>query len=136
MLQRFAASGVGALPRKRRIKVQYRTIIAVAAAVALGCVPLATAASAAGRAGVHAGARGGHAVAGHARGGHFAGRHVGGRRVVRGYRGNGGYAGYGGGYAGYGGYGYGGCGYYDGCDDNGAAIVGGLIGGILGGVVR
>ena len=79
----------------------HRKLIVCAAALALGCVPLATTASAAARAGAHAGVKGGHAVAGHARGGHFAGRHVGGRRVVRGYRGNGGYAGYGGGYAGY-----------------------------------
>ncbi len=107
----------------------HKTLIAFAAAVALGCVPVATIASAA----PHGHVGRGHTVAGHIRGGHVA-RYRGGH-VAR-YRG--GYdngpvydscAGYGPGY----GYGYGyGPGYgYGGCPGYGVPIVGGVINGIL-----
>lgn len=124
----------------------HKTLIALAATVALGCVPAATTALAAGHPGGHAGiahaagggmaARGGLS-AGVARGGHGAGFARGGRvaRYGRGY-GNGpvyngpiydSCAGYGYGY-GYGpGYGY------NGCPGYAAPIVGGVINGILGG---
>lgn len=102
-----------------------RTIIAVAAAVAIGCVPLATTAFAKGHSG--GGRAGGHAMVGHGGGGHGGGRYAGGRHFGRGY--GGGY-GYGGcpGYYGYNGYynGYAGC-------NPGAAIVGGVVNGIFGG---
>ncbi len=103
----------------------HKTLIALAASVALGCLPMATTALAA-----HG--HGGHAVAGHARGGHVA--RSGGGRVAR----SGG-GGYGGGYvngpiydscAGYGyGPGYG----YSGCPGYGVPLVGRVINGILGG---
>jgi hypothetical protein len=108
--------------------VLHKTLIAFAAAAALGCLPMPTTASA-------APGHGGHAMAAHARsgGGHFA-RNGGGRGAGYGY--GGGYssgpiydscAGYGNGYA-YGpGYGYGGCPGY------GVPLVGGVINGVLGG---
>jgi hypothetical protein len=116
----------------------YRTLIAFTTVVALGCLPVTTSASAAGRdghGGGHAAGRtaGGHATAGRAMAGRgYAG---GGRRYVGGRRGVG--YGYGGGYGNSYGYGgdYGCNGYYDnynGCGYNpGAAIVGGLIGGAM-----
>jgi hypothetical protein len=111
------------------------TLIAFAAAVALGCIPVATTASAAGHPGGHAGgghAMGGHAMAGPARGGVTAGYGRGDRIVRSGGR----Y--YGGGPVydscpgnGYGpGYGYG---YSNGCPGYGVPVVGGVINGILGG---
>lgn len=112
--------------------VLHKTIIALAAAAALGCVPAATNALAAGHPTGHIGA--GHAARGHGfvHGGRVAG-------FARGGRG----AGYGGGYvngpiydscAGYGyGYGYG-PGYgYNGCPGYGVPLIGGVINGILGG---
>jgi hypothetical protein len=119
-----------------------KTFIALAAAVALGCVPAATNALAAGHPGGHggggqasAGHGGGHAMAGPARGGNgSAGYARGGRVVVR--SGGGGY--YGGGgpvydngpiYDSCSGYGYG----YGGCPGYGVPIVGAVINGILGG---
>jgi hypothetical protein len=129
-----------------------KTFIALAAAVALGCVPAATNALAAGHPGGHggggqafAGHGGGHATAGPARGGNgsagyarggrgSAGYARGGRIVVR--SGGGGY--YGGGgpvydngpiYDSCSGYGYG----YGGCPGYGVPIVGAVINGILGG---
>jgi hypothetical protein len=119
-----------------------KTFIALAAAVALGCVPVATNALAAGHPGGHggsgqafAGRGGGHAMAGPARGGNgSAGYARGGRVVVR--SGGGGY--YGGGgpvydngpiYDSCSGYGYG----YGGCPGYGVPIVGAVINGILGG---
>ena len=105
----------------------HKTLIALVATAALGCLPMATTALAAH--GHGAGHGGGH-VAGHGGGGHYA-------------RGGGG--GYGGGYgdgyvngpiydscAGYGyGYGYG-PGYgYGGCPGYGVPLVGGVINGIL-----
>ena len=118
----------------------HKTLIALAAAVALGCVPVATNAFAAGHSAGHASvghATGGRAMAGAARHGHAAGFARGGRvaRYGRGYgRGpiyNGpiydSCAGYGYGY-GYGpGYGY------NGCPGYGAPLVGGVLDGILGG---
>ena len=59
----------------------YRTLIAFAATIALGCVPIATSALAAGH--------GGHAMAGHAGGGHFGGGYTGGAYRGGGYRGGG-----------------------------------------------
>ena len=126
-----------------------KTFIALAAAVALGCVPAATNALAAGHPGGHggggqasAGHGGGHAMAGPARGGNgsagyarggrgSAGYARGGRVVVRG----GGY--YGGGpvydngpiYDSCSGYGYG----YGGCPGNGVPIIGAVINGVFGG---
>ena len=95
----------------------HKTLIALAAAVALGCVPAATVASAAGHPG------GGHS-AGHAVGGHAAGGHArigsGGHHVAR----------YGGGYRS--GPIYNSCGYYN-CPGYGVPLVGGLIDGVLGG---
>ena len=119
-----------------------KTFIALAAAVALGCVPAATNAQAAGHPGGHggggqafAGHGGGHAMAGPAHGGNgSAGYARGGRVVVR--SGGGGY--YGGGgpvydngpiYDSCSGYGYG----YGGCPGYGVPIVGAVINGILGG---
>lgn len=89
----------------------HKTLIACAAAVALGCLPMATTALAA----AHPHAVGGHAMAGHARAGHAAGRYYGG--------------GYSNGpiYNSCAGYGYGGCPGY------GVPLVGGLINGVLGG---
>jgi hypothetical protein len=123
-----------------------KTFIALAAAGALGCVPVATTASAAGHPGGHASvghvgasgmsARGGHAV-GVARSGHAAGSARGGR-VARYGRGYGGYGGYGRGpiyngpiydsCEGYG-YGYG----YNRCPGYGVPIVGRVINDVLGG---
>jgi hypothetical protein len=132
------------LNHNRRLKVLHKkTLIAFVAAVALGCVPMATNAFAAGHpGGGHVGggrAFVGHAVAGHAMAGPArgsAGYARGGRVVVR--SGGGGY--YGGGgpvyyngpvydsCAGYGpGYGY------DECPGYGVPIVGAVINGILGG---
>ena len=136
----------------------HKTIIALAATVAVGCVPVATNASAAGHPSGHAGVahvaggrgitpRGGHAVV-VARGGHQAGFARSGR-VARYGRGYGGgpiydgpvYSGYGGGpvydgpiYNSCAGYGYGyGPGYgYNGCPRY-AAPLGGVINGIFGG---
>jgi hypothetical protein len=56
--------------------VLHKTLIACAAAVALGCVPVATNALAA----PHGHGGDGHAMAGHARGGHVA-RYGGGRGI-------------------------------------------------------
>jgi len=112
----------------------HKTLIALAAAAALGCVPVATNALAAGHPGAHAVGHPmrGHAMAGFHRRGHRAGFARGGRvaRYGRGY-GNGpiydSCAGYGYGY-GYGpGYGY------NGCPGNAAPFVGGVINGIFGG---
>jgi hypothetical protein len=108
--------------------VLHKTLIALVAAAALGCLPMATTALAA----PHHG-HGGH-VAAHGGGGHYA------RSGGGGYYGGG----YGGGYvngpiydscAGYGyGYGYGyGPGYgYGGCPGYGVPLVGGVINGIFG----
>jgi hypothetical protein len=124
-----------------------KTLIALAAAVALGCVPVATNALAAGHQNsghggggqAFAGHGGGHAMAGPARGGNGAGYARGGRGsagYARGGRvvvrsGGGGY--YGGGpvYDSCAGYdsGYG----YNGCPGYGVPIVGGVINGIFGG---
>jgi hypothetical protein len=116
--------------------VLHKTLVVFAAAVAIGCVPMATTALAAhGHGGGHGGhAGGGHAMAAHAGGGHVA-RYGGG--YGGGYRG-----GYGGGYYGGGpiydscaGYGYGyGPGY--GCPGYGIPLVGGVINGVLGGYGR
>ena len=118
-----------------------KTIIALTAAVALGCVPMATDALAAGQPNGHAGgghavgghAVGGHAVAGYARGGHGAryGRYYEGGAPI---------------YDSYGGQGYyeGGAPIYDSCSDGsygtgygcrgyGVPFVGGVINGIFGG---
>ena len=114
-----------------------KTFIALAAAVALGCVPVATNALAAGHPGGHggggqafAGHGGGHTMAGPARGGNgSAGYARGGRVVVR--SGGGGY--YGGGpvYDSCAGYdsGYG----YSGCPGYGVPLVGAVINGVFGG---
>jgi hypothetical protein len=98
--------------------VSHKTIIALTTAVALGCVPFATNAFAAGHpAGGHSG---GHATGGHAMGGH------------PGYA-RGGHGGqYGGGYYGNGPV-YDTCDGYNGCPGYGVPFVGGLINGALGG---
>ena len=99
----------------------HKTIIAVTAAVALGCVPVASNAAAAGHPG--GGHSGGHATAGHATGGYGRGGYArGGAR-------------YGGGYYRGGGPIYDTCdGYYgNGCPGVGVPFVGGLINGVLGG---
>lgn len=122
----------------------HKTLIALAATVAVGCVPVATNASAAGHPSGHASVahvaggrgmtpRGGHAVV-VARGGHQAGFARGGRvaRYGRGYGGGPVYdgpiydscAGYGYGYGP--GYGYNGCPRY-------AAPLSGVINGVFGG---
>jgi hypothetical protein len=96
-----------------------KTIIALTAAVALGCVPVATNASAA----VHSGGHGsGHATSGHAMGGHAMARHARGGHGAR-------YGGY------YGGGGpiYDSCGPDYGCPGYGLPVVGGVINGIFGG---
>jgi hypothetical protein len=122
------------LSSNQEAHVLHKTLIALAAAVALGCLPMATAALAA-----HGHGGGGHA-AGHGGGGHVAG-HGGGAHYARGGGGGGRY--YGGGYssgpiydscAGYGyGYGYG-PGYgYSGCPGYGVPLIGGVINGVLGG---
>jgi hypothetical protein len=131
-----------------------KTLIALAAAVALGCVPMATNASAAGHQNNGHGG-GGQAFAGHGGGGQaFAGRGGSGHMMAGPARGGYGSAGYarggrvvvrsgGGGYYGGGvpiydngpiydscsGYGYG----YGGCPGNGVPIVGAVINGIFGG---
>ena len=88
----------------------HRTLVAFAAAVALGCVPVATNALAAGHPSGHATARGssGHVAS---RGGHVAGGYAGGYRGR--YAGGRGpiYNSYGGDYTGCSGYSYG-YGYY------------------------
>jgi hypothetical protein len=91
-----------------------KTIIAIATAVALGCVPVATNALAAGHIG--GGHGGGHASSRHAMGGHAGG-------------------GYGGGYHGGAGPIYDTCdGYHgNGCPGFGVPYVGGLINGVPGG---
>src|SRR5580704_11112018 len=89
-----------------------KTLIALAAAVALGCVPMATNASAAGHQNSGHGG-GGHAMAGHGGGGQgFAGRGGGGPV-----------------YDSCSGYGY----DYSGCPGYGVPVVGAVINGILGG---
>jgi hypothetical protein len=107
--------------------VRHKTLIAFAAAVALGCVPVATNAVAAGHPGGHGGGRvagghaaGGHAMLGHARGGRDVGGYAGHRTgpiydSCPGYDPN---------YA----YGDGGCPGY-----GGVPLVGRVINGILGG---
>ena len=96
--------------------MSHKTIIALTTAVALGCVPFATNAFAAGHpAGGHSG---GHATGGHAMGGH------------PGYA-RGGHGGqYGGGYYGNGPV-YDTCDGYNGCPGYGVPFVGGLINGAL-----
>jgi hypothetical protein len=132
----------------RRIQMLRKSLIAFAATVALGCVPLATTASAA----THGGSSAGHAAGGHASAnasGRAAGRsgghamHAGGgygrARNGGGYNGGGynggGYNGYDGyyGYAGGGCPGYYGNGYNNGCPGYGVPLVGGIVNGILGG---
>ncbi len=114
----------------------HKTLIAFAAAAALGCLPMATTALAASHGNGHA------TAAGQARGGHVAqngGGHVGRYGGGRGAR-----YGYGGGYSSgpiydsCSGYGYGngyayGPGYAGGCPGYGVPLVGGLINGALGG---
>ncbi|MFZ0558717.1 MAG: hypothetical protein WAM55_05455 [Methylovirgula sp.] len=107
---------------QKEIQMLRRTLVALTATVALGCMPLATSAFAAGHSG-HG--RSGHTMAGRAGGGHFHGHgyaHRGGRHYG-GYRGYRSYPGYG--------YGYGGCDPYYGCG-YGPGVVGNVIGGILG----
>jgi hypothetical protein len=133
--------------------LQRKTLIALAAAVALGCVPVATNALAAGHQNNGHGG-GGQAFAGHAGGGQaFAGHGGSGRAMAGPARGGYGSAGYarggrvvvrsGGGYYGGGGpvydngpiydscsgYGYG----YSGCPGYGVPIVGAVINSVLGG---
>jgi hypothetical protein len=123
-----------------------KTIIALTAAIALGCVPMATGALAAGQPKGHAG--GGHTAGGHAMGGHAMGGHA-----MAGYARGGHGARYGRHYEGgapiydsYGGQGYyeGGAPIYDSCSDGsygtgygcrgyGVPFVGGVINGIFGG---
>jgi hypothetical protein len=129
-------------PSEENHVLHKKTLIALAAAVALGCVPMATNALAAGHqnSGHGGGGQafaghggGGHAMAGPARGGRGSAGYAGGGRVVR--SGGGGY--YGGGYYGGGGpiydscsdYGYG----YSGCPGYGVPIVGAVINGVFGG---
>ena len=104
----------------------HKTIIAVTAAVALGCVPVASNAAAAGHPG--GGHSGGHATAGHATAGHATGGYGRGGYARGGAR-------YGGGYYRGGGPIYDTCdGYYgNGCPGVGVPFVGGLINGVLGG---
>jgi hypothetical protein len=105
-----------------------KTIIALTAAVALGCVPMTTDALAAGQPN---GRAGGHAMGGHAMGGHAVGGHA-----VAGYA-RGGHG------ARYGRYYEGGAPIYDSCGDGsygpgygcpsyGVPLVGGVINGIFG----
>jgi hypothetical protein len=108
-----------------------KKLIGLAAAVALGCVPVATNALAAGHPGGGHGS--GHVAAAHRGGGHVA-RYGGGVHYAR----SGGGRYYGGGYVGgpiydrCAGYGYGyGPGY--GCPGYGVPLVDGVINGILGG---
>jgi hypothetical protein len=121
------------LSAKKESFVSHKTIIALTTAVALGCVPFATNAVAAGDpAGSHNAA--GHAMSGHAMGGRAVGGHG-----HPGYA-RGGHVGqYGGGYYGSGYYGNGNgpvydtCDGYNGCPGYGIPFVGGLINGALGG---
>ena len=102
-----------------------KTIIALTAAIVLGCVPMATDALAAGQPKGHAGgghtvgghAMGGHAMAGYARGAHGAryGRHYEGGAPIYDSCSDGSY----------------GTGY--GCRGYGVPFVGGVINGIFGG---
>jgi hypothetical protein len=118
---------------QKEIQMLRRTLVALAATVALGCLPIATNAFAAGHS--HGGGHAGGRVAGsgggrmhYARGGghrHFASYGGGGYGV-----GSYGYPGYGYGYPAYG-YGYGYPGYDYGYGP--AGVVGGVIGGLLGG---
>jgi hypothetical protein len=131
-----------------------KTLIALAAAVAIGCVPVATNALAAGHQNSGHGG-GGQSFAGHGGGGGqaFAGRGGSGRAMAGPARGGYGSAGYarggrvvvrsGGGYYGGGYYGggpvYDSCAGYDsgygysGCPGYGVPVVGAVINGILGG---
>jgi hypothetical protein len=137
-----------------------KTLIAFAAAVALGCVPVATNALAAGHPGGTVGGghaatgrtmagptRGGPATAGYTRGSPATAGYTRGGRATAGYVRGGRVARYGGVYttgpiyngpiydscSGYNpGYGYG-YGYNNGCPGYGVPVIGGLIGGILGG---
>ena len=119
-----------------------KSFITFAAAVALGCIPVATNALAAGHPGGHAGAGHasaarasvgqasvGRASAGRAMAGRSGGYHRGGR-YTGGYSGGPVYDSYGGcqGYGYDNGYDNG----YDGCRGYGVPLVGGIIGGILG----
>jgi hypothetical protein len=113
-----------------------KAIIALTAAVALGCVLVATDALAAGRPGGHAGsghAMGGHAMAGYARGGHGAryGRYYEGGAPIYDRYGGGGY--YEGGAPIYDSCGDGSYGPGYGCPGYGVPFVGGVINGIFGG---
>jgi hypothetical protein len=95
--------------------VSHKTFIALTTAVALGCVPFATNAFAAGQpAGGHSSghAMSGHAMSGHAMSGHAMGGHPGYAR---------------------GGPVYDTCDGYNGCPGYGVPFVGGLINGALGG---
>jgi hypothetical protein len=131
----FSSQQIFCLSHFRRIKL-HKTLITLAAAAALGCVPMATNALAASHPDNHANARhsatgqatGRHSMAGYARGSHVARYGIGYRHgsIYNGPIYNGpvydSCPGYGPGY----GYGYGGCPGYGG-------VVGGLIGGVLGG---
>jgi hypothetical protein len=133
-----------------------KTIIALTAAIVLGCVPMATDALAAGQPKGHAGGGhtvGGHAMGGHAMGGHAMGGHAMGGHAMAGYARGAHGARYGRHYEGgapiydsYGGQGYyeGGAPIYDSCSDGsygtgygcrgyGVPFVGGVINGIFGG---
>jgi len=133
-----------------------KTIIALTAAIVLGCVPMATDALAAGQPKGHAGGGhtvGGHAMGGHAMGGHAMGGHAMGGHAMAGDARGGHGARYGRHYEGgapiydsYGGQGYyeGGAPIYDSCSDGsygtgygcrgyGVPFVGGVINGIFGG---
>jgi hypothetical protein len=113
--------------------VFHKTIIAVTAAVALGCVPVAPSALAADHPG--GGHSGGHAVSGHAMSGHAMSGHAMGGHAKGGYARSGHGARYGGGYYGGGGPIYDSCDSYygNGCPGFGIPLVGGLINGALGG---
>jgi hypothetical protein len=160
-LQPLAAIRCCCLESQQEDQVFNKAIIVLTAAVALGCVPVATDALAAGHPSGHA--RGGHATAGHAMGGpamggpamggpamggpamagHARGGH--GARYGRYYRGGGYYEGGAPINDGYGGGGYyeGGAPIYDSCGDGsygpgygcpgyGVPLVGGVIDGIFG----
>jgi hypothetical protein len=117
------------LSSNQEAHVLHKTLIARAAAAALGCLPMATTALAAHGHGGSGGHGGGGHVAGHGGGAHYA-RGGGGRYYGGGYSSGPIYdssAGYGYSY-GYGpGYGYGGCPGY------GIPLVGRVINGVLGG---
>jgi hypothetical protein len=104
--------------------VLHKTLIVLVAAVALGCVPVATNALAEGHSGGHGG--GGHAMGGHATGGHATGGHA-----MGGYARGGHGARYGGGYNSGPVYDSCGYGYNNGCAGYGVPLVGGLINGVL-----